>query len=117
MRNTRSGKVEAFASLFRGRRDAFGLMRRGIIITVRQPVSLLHYRLHLEGKLRLGIHPLMPGGMTRFLALDFDGPQAWERAFEVFHCAVNFDLPLTWEISRSGDVHLWLFFSAPAPAR
>ncbi len=117
MRYARSGKVEAFASLFRGRRDVYVQMERGNFIAVHRTVSLLHYRLHLEGKLRLGIYPVMSGGVTHFLVLDFDGPESWAHAFEVFQCAVNFDLPLAWEISKSRDVHLWLFFSAPAPAR
>jgi len=117
MRYARSAQVEAFASLFCGRRDVYGLMERGNFIAVHRTISLLHYRLHLEGKLRLGIYPLMSGGMIHFLVLDFDGPESWERAFEVFDGAVNFDLPFAWEISRSGDVHLWLFFSAPASAR
>jgi len=103
--------------LFQGRLDAFGLIQGEKIMAVRRPVSLLHYRLHLEGKFRLGIYPLLPGGVTHFLALDFDGPQAQQSAFKVFHCAVHFDLPLAWEISKSRGVHLWLFFSAAVSAR
>ena len=117
MKRERFKEVKVFASLFHGRRDAFGLMQGGKIIAVRRAVSLLHYRLHLEGKLRLGIYPLLPGGLTRFLTLDFDGPQAWDSAFEVFKCAGHFGLPFAWEISKSGDVHLWLFFSVAGSAR
>lgn len=116
MRNERSEEVKAFASLFRGRQDAFGLMQGEIIMAVRRPVSLLHYRLHLKGTLRLGIYPLLPGGVTHFLALDFDGPQAQRFAFHVLNCANHFNLPLAWEISKSKGVHLWLFFSAAASA-
>jgi hypothetical protein len=117
MKRERSRALKAFASLFQGRLDAFGLMQGEKIMAVRRPVSLMHYRLHLEGKLRLGIYPLLPGGVTHFLALDFDGPKAEQGAIEVFHCAVHYDLPLAWEISKSRGVHLWLFFSAPASAR
>jgi hypothetical protein len=117
MRREDSDEVNLFASLFHGRQDAFGLMQGEKVMAVRRPVSLRHYRLHLEGRLRLGIYPLLSGGVTHFLALDFDGPQAWEQAIEVFHCATHYSLPLAWEISKSGDVHLWLFFSAPALAR
>ena len=117
MRRERSGEVKTFASLFHGRQDAFGLMQGEKIMAVRRPVTLLHYRLHLEGKLRLGIYPLLPGGMTHFLALDFDGSLAEESAFEAFTCTLHFGLPLAWEISKSRGVHLWLFFSAPVSAR
>jgi hypothetical protein len=106
-----------FASLFRGRRDAFGLMRGGKIAAVRRPVSLFHYRLHLEGKIRLGIYPLLSDGRTFFLALDFDGPDAWDSARRVFLRARHFQLPFVWEVSKSGDVHLWIFFSEPVAAR
>jgi hypothetical protein len=109
--------VQRFAALFRGRQDAFGLMHGDRIMAVRRPVSLLHYRLHLEGKLRLGIYPLLPQGLSHFLALDFDGPQAQQSASEVYACALHFDLALAWEMSKSRGVHLWLFFSAAASAR
>jgi hypothetical protein len=108
--------VGHFALLFRGRQDAFGLMQGEKIMAVRRPVSLLHYRLHLEGMLRLGIYPLLPRGVTHFLALDFDGPQAQQNAFKVFNCARHLELSLAWEISKSRGVHLWLFFSAPVSA-
>lgn len=109
--------VKRFTSLFRGRTDAFGVMQEGRIVAVRRSVSLLHYRLHLEGKIRLGIYPLLPKGLTHFLALDFDGHRAHEWAFEVFSHSRHFDLPLAWEVSKSRGVHLWLFFPEPAPAR
>lgn len=106
-----------FASLFRGRRDAFGLMREGKIAAVRHPVTLSHYWDHLKGRIRLGIYPLLSDGRISFLALDFDGPPAWEDAWKVFHRSGHFHLPFVWEVSKSGDVHLWLFFSEPVAAR
>lgn len=112
-----AGELDAFALLFRGRRDAFGLMRGENFIVVHQPVSQRHYRQHLQGKIRLGIFPLLPAGVIHFLAMDFDGPKAQEAASDVFASASHVGLPLAWEISKSGDVHLWLFFSAPVPAR
>lgn len=117
MRGIRCINVRHFASLFRGRRDAFGLMRDGKIVAVRRPVSLLHYRHHLEGRIRLGIYPLLSDGRTHFLALDFDGPASREAAWTVFHRSGHFHLPFVWEVSKSGDVHLWLFFSDPVMAR
>jgi len=109
--------IRHFASLFRGRPDAFGLMQDGKIAAVRRPVSLRYYRYHLEGKVRLGIYPLLSDGRTHFLALDFDGPASWEAAWTIFHRSGHFHLPFVWEVSKSGDVHLWLFFSDPVMAR
>lgn len=109
--------VQHFASLFRGHPDAFGLMQDGKIAAVRCPVSLLHYRHHLEGKIRLGIYPLLSNGRTLFLALDFDGPGSRESAWRVLHFARHFHLPFVWEVSKSGDAHLWLFFSGPVSSR
>jgi len=109
--------IRHFASLFRGRPDAFGLMQEGKILAVRRPVSLRHYRHHLEGKVRIGIYPLLSDGRTFFLALDFDGPGAQEFAWRVFRFARHFQLPFVWEVSKSGDAHLWLFFSGPVSSR
>lgn len=109
--------IRHFAFLFRGRLDAFGLMQKGKILAVRRPVSLFHYRLHLEGKVRIGIYPLLSDGRTFFLALDFDGPGSRESAWRVLHFARHFHLPFVWEVSKSGDAHLWLFFSGPVSSR
>jgi hypothetical protein len=109
--------VERFVSLFRGRQDAFGLLQGGKIMAVRRPLTLIQYRLHLAGKLRLGVYPLLPDGHTCFLALDFDGPGADCSARRVFERALHHGLSLAWEISKSRGVHLWLFFAEPVPAR
>jgi len=109
--------LERFAGLFRGRSDAFGVLQAGRICAVRGELSLVQYRLHLEGRLRLGLYPLLPDGHTHFLALDFDGPEAERAADEVFERASQHGLTLCREISKSRGVHLWMFFSAPVPAR
>lgn len=117
MGNGNSVDIKRFASLFKGRRDAFGLMQRGSILTVRHPLSLLHYRLHLQGRSRLGIYPLLPNGSTSFLVLDFDGPEAERAAQRVYDRAQHYGLPFAWEISKSRGMHLWLFFSEKVSAR
>jgi hypothetical protein len=116
MGNGNSADIKRFASLFQGRRDAFGLMQRGSILTVRHPLSLLHYRLHLTGRRRLGIYPLLPNGSTSFLVLDFDGPDAERAARKVYDRAPHYGLPFAWEISKSRGIHLWLFFSETVSA-
>lgn len=109
--------LERFAALFRGRCDAFGVMQAGRICAVRRPLSLGQYRLHLEGKLRLGVYPLLADGHTHFLALDFDGPQAERAADTVVECASLHRVTLCRELSKSRGVHLWLFFSQPVLAQ
>lgn len=109
--------LERFAALFRGRSDAFGVLQAGQIWAVRGSVSLVQYRLHLEGKVRLGVYPLLRDGHTHFLALDFDGPQAERAADAVFERASHHGLALCREISKSRGVHLWMFFGERVPAR
>jgi hypothetical protein len=106
-----------FASLFAGRSDAFGILTDGRPYAVRTTLTLRHYGHHLAGRLRLGVYPLLSDGTTRLLALDFDGPTSHDDAWRVYCRASHFKLPFLWEVSKSGDVHLWLFFSAPVLSR
>ncbi len=108
--------ITPFVALFRGRTDAFGLMQKEVPFSIRRPLSLFHYRLHLAGKIRLGIYPLLPDGRIHFLVFDCDGPESLLSARAVADRARHFALPLVWEISKSGDRHLWLFFSEPVLA-
>lgn len=108
--------ITPFVALFRGRTDAFGLMQKGVPFSVRRPLSLFHYRLHLAGKIRLGIYPLLPDGRIHFIVFDFDGPESLLSARAVADRARHFALPLVWEISKSGEWHLWLFFKEPVAA-
>lgn len=109
--------LEWFARMFQGRTDAFGVLQGGRIFAVRRPLSLAQYRLHLEGRLRLGVYPLLPDGKTYFLAFDFDGREAERAADAVLDRASRHHVALCREISKSRGVHLWLFFSEPVPAR
>ena len=94
-----------FAKLFSGRDDAFGHGGGGI---VRSNLGLAQYAAHLDGSgLGLGVFPLMDDGTVYFAAIDLDEP--------------NFDLAQTLrdllpgaefiERTRSGNVHVWAFFS------
>lgn len=111
------GDLERFGGLFRGRSDVFGVLQAGRICAVRGELSLVQYRLHLEGKLRLGVYPLLPDGHAHFLAFDFDGPEAERSADAVFERASQQGLAVCREISKSRGVHLWLFFREPVLAR
>jgi hypothetical protein len=63
--------VQRFAGLFPGRSDVWGAIQGK---AVKEPVTLAHYRRHLEGKISLGIYPLTSQGLVRWLAIDVDLP-------------------------------------------
>lgn len=103
-------EAETFARLFAGRGDAIGLGRGGV---ERREVTVVDYEDHLRGQdTGIGIFPMLDSNECWFGAIDLDEP--------------NFDLAsamqllvpgVSWiERSRSGNAHLWVFFSSPAPA-
>lgn len=74
---------------------------------------------HLRGKDSLGrdvvgVYPILPGDLCRFLALDFDD-DGWQESVSVLRrLCQDWGLPHAVERSRSGDgAHLWFFFSEP----
>ncbi len=102
--------VERFAALFSGFEDAHGVGYGG---WVRQPPTLKHYSDHLDGKgSGLGIGPLRKDNTVTFAAIDLDEPD-----FETAATLAEL-LPGTSfiERSRSGNAHIFAFFSAPIDA-
>lgn len=103
------GTAERFAALFDGRKDAYGVDRGGV---VKKPLTLEHYRRHLQGTAGIGVFPVRDDNTVKFAAIDLDEP--------------NFDLAIglasllpghIWiERSRSGNAHIWTFFAEPVPA-
>lgn len=99
-----------FHSLFAGRQDAMGT---GAGPVERHKVTQQHYNQHLHGDgTGIGIFPMLDTEEVNFAAIDLDEP--------------NFELARTMqklvpgesfiERSRSGNAHVWVFFSKPAPA-
>lgn len=73
---------------------------------------------HLAGRSTVGVYPLLPDDHCRFLAVDFDGKDWRADILALARSCRELDVPAAAEISRSGrGAHLWLFFSAPVPAR
>lgn len=102
--------VHAFANLFAGRTDVLG---HGHGEVTREQVLVGTYAPHLEGEgSGIGIFPLRDDGTVRFAAIDLDEPN--------FELARDFQMFLpgtTWiERSRSGNAHVWAFFSSACPA-
>lgn len=61
--------VTAFMGLFRGRTDAWGSVEGR---SNKEKVTKDHYAKHLEGKISLGIYPLLDDGTCWFFAVDID---------------------------------------------
>ncbi|MEM5312607.1 DNA primase small subunit domain-containing protein [Paraburkholderia sp. JHI869] len=73
---------------------------------------------HLAGDHTVGLYPLMPDGRCYLLAVDFD-EESWRDDTMAFRQSCDeLDVPVSLEISRSGNgAHAWLFFSSAVTAR
>jgi len=73
---------------------------------------------HLAGKLTVGVYPLLMDGSCYFLAADFDEADWQDDAKAFMQSCQELAVPAALEVSRSGQgAHVWIFFSAPVPAR
>ena len=101
--------VSRFALLFPGREDVRGAVWGQAI---KEPVTPVHYRHHLEGLTSLGIYPLRPDGSVRWVAVDVDLPDP-ERALAVFHALrdLGVDRGVYLERSKSKGFHVLVLFS------
>ncbi len=73
---------------------------------------------HLQGKITIGIYPLLPGDLCNFLAIDFD-KKTYEKDVTAFwNTCDEFNIPIYVERSRSGNgAHIWIFFEETISAR
>ncbi len=103
-------QVQAMQSLLAGRTDAFGTGRGEWI---KRPLRHEDWVQHLKGHgYGIGIAPLMPDSTVNFCAIDLDEPDI-KSAFEM---ALGLPGPAWVERSRSGNAHVWAFFSYPIEA-
>ncbi len=73
---------------------------------------------HLAGRHTIGIYPLLEDDTCCFLAVDFDEAEWREDARAFVQSCDELGVPVTLEISRSGNgAHAWVFFSGRVPAR
>ena len=84
--------------------------------------SQIYYRNNIQnrderGLKAVGIYPMLPGNMCRFLAIDLD-EKTWKHdALEIADIARRDGFQMAIERSFSGNgAHLWLFFSEEVPA-
>ena len=72
---------------------------------------------HLKGEVHIGLYPLLNGDKCRWLAADFDGPEAIVDALMYVKASRKLEVPVAVEVSRSGvGAHTWVFFTSPVPA-
>ena len=73
---------------------------------------------HLQGKITIGIYPLLPGDLCNFLAIDFD-KKTYEKDVTAFwNTCDELNVPIYVEKSRSGNgAHVWIFFEESISAR
>jgi superfamily II DNA or RNA helicase len=128
-------KVALIRGLFRGREDVFALRwenlrtgKSGYVPATAGgwtktgpktylPLSDEAIVRHLQGRVSLGVYPLLEDDSCWFLAFDLDG-KTWQLdALAVLETCAERTLPAALERSRSGDGgHVWTFFSAPVAA-
>lgn len=116
--------VERFAALFRGLGRAHGTYKVSGVITekgkrdgkgttLHEAVTLDHYARHLRGEYMLGIVPIMDDNTCVFCALDVDDYTG--KYVPIVERIRDANLPLVPVLSKSGGIHLYLFFSEPVP--
>lgn len=138
-----AAKIELYRSLFIGRDDAYALrwtssrtgksgwspaVRGGFYSDATTDADLLPLRTealewHLTGcspqgrDFHAGLYPLLLDDSCRLLACDFDGGTWREDAAAYARACGEHGVPVSLEISRSGDgAHAWIFFEEAVPA-
>jgi hypothetical protein len=118
--------VERFANLFHGCESAFGTYDtnnsevddrgklKGSAKTVRETLTLEHWRAHLEGRSAIGIIPIDEHNQVRFGAVDVDSYNL--NHTDAARRIARMGLPLIVARSKSGGMHLFLFAAEPIPA-
>lgn len=105
--------VHIFRKTFTGRVDVYG---SGSGKCVRGRLTDAVIMAHLQGKVRLGVYPLMPDGTVHFCALDIDEPDL-DGVTAYISSAEELDIPVYLEASKSKGFHLWHFFRPGVEAR
>lgn len=117
------------ASLFTGRDDVHGYYgsiasakatdrgkRAGSAATRREPVTTELWQLHLDGKQRLGIVPVLKDGTCWWGCIDVDHYKDEGMHEQIAQRIAELGLPLVMTRSKSNGAHLWVFLSEPVDA-
>tara|TARA_R100000234_G_scaffold46829_1_gene27993 strand:- start:14798 stop:16303 length:1506 start_codon:yes stop_codon:yes gene_type:complete len=117
---------ERFNSLFSGLKRAHGTYEikdsrvdgklTGKAVTVREAVTMAHWKNHLNGTKGLGIIPINDDSNVKFGAIDVDEYKDLDLVALATRLK-DLDLPLVPCRSKSGGVHLYLFCREWVPAK
>jgi hypothetical protein len=88
----------------------------GSYVCVHEPLNVGHLLDHLRGEITLGAYLLDQESQARFVVLDADDAQAWERLGHLARELADEDVPGYLEESRRGG-HLWLFLAEAVSGR
>lgn len=117
--------VDSFSGLFRGNPNCYGVhipakkvvegeKAQGKSFTETKPITHEHYLKHLHGELSIGVSPLDDNGNIRFGAIDIDVyPLDPKKYITILKRA---GLPLVLFRTKSGGLHLYVFFSQDTSA-
>ena len=97
--------IQEFSRLFRGRTDIYGLVEGR---SVKKPLTAEQYQLHLEGKVSLGIFPLLDDGRCFFAAVDLD-VKDFPKILSVHNELQKLGVKSYISQSKSKGFHLYLF--------
>ena len=116
--------TERFSHLFEGNRSAWGTYEItgnegdkliGKAITRTGQLTFDEYSDHVNGKVSLGVVPIQKDGTCIFCALDADYYNG--KSDQYLKMALRHNFPLVPFRSKSGGLHLYLFFASPVPAK
>jgi hypothetical protein len=88
----------------------------GSYVCVHEQLNVDHLFAHLRGAITLGAYLLDQDSQARWLVLDADDDQGWERLGQLARELANEDLPAYLERSRRGG-HLWMFLAEAVGGR
>jgi hypothetical protein len=88
----------------------------GSYVCVHEQLNVGHLFDHLRGEITLGAYLLDQDSQARFLVLDADDEQSWERLGHLARELAEEDIPAYLEKSRRGG-HLWLFLAQAVAGR
>ena len=106
-------ELELFMSLFKGRVDVFGSVEGR---SVKEPVTILNYQSHLDGKVSLGIYPLLDSGECHFWAIDLD-EKNFDKALLIRNELLNINIKMYICQSKSKGYHIYGFGDGPVIAK
>jgi hypothetical protein len=88
----------------------------GSYVCVHEPLNVGHLFAHLRGEITLGAYLLDQESRARFLVLDADDAQDWDRLGHLARTLAGEDVPVYLERSRR-EGHLWLFLAEAVTGR